>query len=167
MQPLPSGRSGRPGDMCMAPPGDGAPAEPGGVPDTHPAGQTHTEPAGCHHSRPLASDRPGSARQAGPPPASSPAPGDPGRAEPVPPACHEELRQAGRRHHYRPDDAAKRRAGSITRDRVTTSAGGTPRVKGSANIGIPAQEAIMIPPSTTPTIGEARAHEGGHGYGLV
>ena len=25
----------------------------------------------------------------------------------------------------------------------------------------------MIPPSTTPTIGEARAHEGGHGYGLV
>ena len=25
----------------------------------------------------------------------------------------------------------------------------------------------MIPPSTTPTIGEARAHQGGHGYGLV
>ena len=25
----------------------------------------------------------------------------------------------------------------------------------------------MIPPSTTPTVGEARAHEGGHGYGLV
>jgi len=25
----------------------------------------------------------------------------------------------------------------------------------------------MMPPSTTPTVGEARAHEGGHGYGLV
>ncbi len=25
----------------------------------------------------------------------------------------------------------------------------------------------MIPPSTTPTVGEARTHEGGHGYGLV
>jgi hypothetical protein len=25
----------------------------------------------------------------------------------------------------------------------------------------------MMPPSTTPSIGEARAHEGGHGYGLV
>ena len=25
----------------------------------------------------------------------------------------------------------------------------------------------MIPPTTTPTRGEARAHEGGHGYGLV
>ena len=25
----------------------------------------------------------------------------------------------------------------------------------------------MIPPSTTPSIGEARSHEGGHGYGLV
>jgi len=40
-------------------------------------------------------------------------------------------------------------------------------VEESANIGIPAQEAIMIPPSTTPRAGEARAHEGGHGYGLV
>jgi hypothetical protein len=25
----------------------------------------------------------------------------------------------------------------------------------------------MMPPSTTPTIGEARSHESGHGYGLV
>jgi len=25
----------------------------------------------------------------------------------------------------------------------------------------------MMPPSTTPTVGEARAHEGGHGYGMV
>jgi hypothetical protein len=25
----------------------------------------------------------------------------------------------------------------------------------------------MMPPSTTPTIGEARGHEKGHGYGLV
>jgi hypothetical protein len=25
----------------------------------------------------------------------------------------------------------------------------------------------MMPPSTTPAIGEARRHEGGHGYGLV
>jgi hypothetical protein len=25
----------------------------------------------------------------------------------------------------------------------------------------------MRPPSTTPTVGEARAHEGGHGYGMV
>jgi hypothetical protein len=25
----------------------------------------------------------------------------------------------------------------------------------------------MIPPSTTPTVGEARSHERGHGYGLV
>ena len=25
----------------------------------------------------------------------------------------------------------------------------------------------MIPPSTTPTVGEARSHQGGHGYGLV
>jgi hypothetical protein len=25
----------------------------------------------------------------------------------------------------------------------------------------------MIPPSTTPSVGEARSHEGGHGYGLV
>jgi hypothetical protein len=25
----------------------------------------------------------------------------------------------------------------------------------------------MMPPSTTPSIGEARAHQGGHGYGLV
>jgi hypothetical protein len=25
----------------------------------------------------------------------------------------------------------------------------------------------MMPPSTTPTIGEARRHEEGHGYGLV
>jgi hypothetical protein len=25
----------------------------------------------------------------------------------------------------------------------------------------------MMPPSTTPTVGEARAHERGHGYGLV
>jgi len=32
---------------------------------------------------------------------------------------------------------------------------------------IPAQEATMMPPSTTPTIGEARSHEKGHGYGLV
>jgi hypothetical protein len=86
---------------------------------------------------------------------------------PVPLACHEELRQAGRRHLGRPDDAAKPPAAPITRDRVTTSAGGTPRVEESANIGIPAQEAIMIPPSTTPRAGEARAHEGGHGYGLV
>jgi hypothetical protein len=40
-------------------------------------------------------------------------------------------------------------------------------VEESANIGIPAQEAIMIPPSTTPTVGEARSHQAGHGYGLV
>jgi hypothetical protein len=86
---------------------------------------------------------------------------------PVPPACHEELRQAGRRRLGGPDDAAKRPAAPITRDRVTTLAGGTPSVEESANIGIPAQEAIMIPPSTTPTVGEARAHEGGRGYGLV
>src|SRR6266571_3296959 len=26
---------------------------------------------------------------------------------------------------------------------------------------------IMIPPSTTPSVGEARSHESGHGYGLV
>src|SRR5258708_33926209 len=25
----------------------------------------------------------------------------------------------------------------------------------------------MMPPSTTPTVGEARSHESGHGYGLV
>ena len=25
----------------------------------------------------------------------------------------------------------------------------------------------MMPPSTTPTVGEARSHEAGHGYGLV
>ena len=25
----------------------------------------------------------------------------------------------------------------------------------------------MMPPSTTPSVGEARAHQGGHGYGLV
>jgi hypothetical protein len=35
------------------------------------------------------------------------------------------------------------------------------------NLAIPAQEATMMPPSTTPTVGEARAHEGGHGYGMV
>jgi hypothetical protein len=86
---------------------------------------------------------------------------------PVPPARHEELRQAGRRHLGGPNDAAERPAGAITPDRVTTLAGGTPRVEESANIGIPAQEAIMIPPSTTPTVGEARAREGGHGYGYV
>jgi hypothetical protein len=73
----------------------------------------------------------------------------------------------GRRHLGEPNGAAERPVGPITRDRVTTLAGDTPRVEESANIGIPAQEAIMIPPSTTPTIGEARAHEGGHGYGLV
>jgi hypothetical protein len=86
---------------------------------------------------------------------------------PVPPARHEELRQAGRRRLGGPNDAAKRPAAPITRDRVTTLAGGTSSVEESANIGIPAQEAIMIPPSTTPTVGEARASEGGHGYGLV
>ena len=25
----------------------------------------------------------------------------------------------------------------------------------------------MMPPATTPTVGEARRHESGHGYGLV
>jgi hypothetical protein len=86
---------------------------------------------------------------------------------PVPPACHEELRQAGRRHLGGPNHAPERPGGLITRERVTTLAGGTPSVEESANIGIPAQETIMRPPSTTPTVGEARAHMGGHGYGLV
>jgi hypothetical protein len=40
-------------------------------------------------------------------------------------------------------------------------------VEESANLAIPAQEATMMPPSTTPTVGEARAYERGHGYGLV
>jgi hypothetical protein len=40
-------------------------------------------------------------------------------------------------------------------------------VEESANIVIPAQEAIMIPPTTTPNVGEARAHQAGHGYGLI
>jgi hypothetical protein len=58
-------------------------------------------------------------------------------------------------------------AGGITRYGVTTSAGGSSRVEGKANLAIPAREATMMPPSTTPTVGEARRHEGGHGYGLV
>src|SRR6516225_3865652 len=32
---------------------------------------------------------------------------------------------------------------------------------------IQAQEATMMPPTTTPAVGEARRHEEGHGYGLV
>jgi hypothetical protein len=32
---------------------------------------------------------------------------------------------------------------------------------------IPAQEATMMPPTTTPSVGEARSHEEGHGYGMV
>ena len=31
---------------------------------------------------------------------------------------------------------------------------------------IPAREVTMMPPSSTPTVGEARAREQGHGYGL-
>src|SRR5690348_9809585 len=67
-------------------------------------------------------------------------------------------------HHSRPGHSG---FGPITRDRVTTSAGGSPTVEESVNLAIPAQEATMRPPSTTPTVGEARAHEGGHGYGMV
>src|SRR5262249_46547847 len=132
--------------MYMAPPGNGAPAELGGAPGSHPAGQTHTEPAGGHQSRPL-QDHPGSARPGGRAAAPSPVLGATGRAVRVPRACHKELRQAGRRHLGGPNDAAKRPAGPITPDGVTTLAGGTPRVVESANIGIPAQEAIMIPPT--------------------
>jgi len=32
---------------------------------------------------------------------------------------------------------------------------------------VPAEEATMMPPATTPTVGEARRHDEGHGYGLV
>src|SRR5216684_2481511 len=112
--------------MYMAPPGDGAPAKPGGAPDAHPAGQTHTEPAGCHNSRWPASDPAGR----GPARQGLPQRHHPSRVTQDAPS---------RRHHGGPDDAAKRRVGLITPERVTTSAGGSPKVEESANLAIPAQ----------------------------
>jgi hypothetical protein len=59
------------------------------------------------------------------------------------------------------------RISRITHKGVTTPADGSSRFGVSGDLLNPAKEAAMQPPSTTPTIGEARSREQGRGYGLV